>query len=140
MAFLDLIITNLHKLYDFPIITTPLGSSNHNSVRWLPKAKNSPDNSTVSARKRLVRRYPQSGINTFGRWATTLDWFKDLGPNPTVDELAASFTFQLTAAIDRIFPLKTIKHVLSYKPWITPAIKRLIQDRQKVFHSRNVSL
>ena len=60
---MDLIIANLHKLYEIPIITAPLGSSDHNSVRWLPKSNNCVDNLMISTDKHLVRRYPQSGIN-----------------------------------------------------------------------------
>ena len=33
-AFLDFIITNFHKFYDTPVITAPLGSSDHNTVLW----------------------------------------------------------------------------------------------------------
>ena len=40
-------------------------------------------------------------------------------------------------AIDRIFPPKLVKFHHSDKPWVTPAIKTLIRDRQKAFHSRN---
>lgn len=109
-AILDLIITNLYNLYENPIITVPLGSSDHNSVRWLPKLKKVLDDLTISTCKRKVRRYPQSSIDAFGTWAATQDWFEDLGLNPIVDELAISFTSQLTVAIDRIFSLKTIKH------------------------------
>ena len=94
----------------------------------------------VKTVKRLVRRYPRLGIDAFGRWITSHGWFSELGPNPTVDDLAISFTTQLTEAIDRIFPLKTLKCHQSDKPWITPAIKLLIQDRQKAFHSQNISL
>ena len=55
----------------------------------------------------------------------------------TVDDLATSFTSQFVQAIDRIFPPKLVKFHHSDKPWVTPAIKTLIRDRQKAFHSRN---
>ena len=138
-AVLDLIVTNLHNLYSSPSVLAPLGSGDHSIVQWLPTSGN---RHRVHAKpvKRLVRRYPRSGIDTFGRWITSHGWFSELGPNPTADELAVSFTTQLTEAIDRIFPLKTLRCHQSDKPWITPAIKLLIQDRQKAFHSRNTSL
>ena len=68
------------------------------------------------------------------------DRFGELGPNPTVDDLTVSFTSHLVEAIDRIFPLKTVKCHPSDKPWITPAIKKLIKDRQKAFHNHNIPL
>ena len=76
----------------------------------------------------------------FGGWITTHDWFHDINPNPTVDGLASSFTSQLTAAVDRFFPLKITKNVLSDKPWITSTIKLRIKERQKAFHFGDVSL
>ena len=82
-------------------------------------AKNT-SNTTIKKNKQFVRRYPQSSINAFGRWITTHDWFHDINPNPTVDDLASSFTSQL--------------------PWINPAIKLMIKERQKAFHSCDVSL
>ena len=62
------------------------------------------------------------------------------GPTPTADDFTAAFTSQLTGAVDRKFPLKTLKCNHSGKPWIAPAIKLLIKDRQKAFHSPNLPL
>jgi hypothetical protein len=57
-----------------------------------------------------------------------------------VDDLTTSFTSQFVQAIDRIFPPKLVKFHHSDKPWVTPAIKTLIRDRQKAFHSRKLPL
>ena len=77
-------------------------------------------------------------MDAFGRWASTHDWFRDLELNPNADSLAFSFTKDLNEAIDRIFPLKKVSLHWNDKPWITPAIKQLIADRQKAFHSQNI--
>ena len=90
--------------------------------------------------ERSVRSYPRSAVNVFGRWAALYDWFSELGARPTVDDFTSSFTSHSTDSINRIVPLKTIKCHQSDKPWITPAIKLLIKDRQKVFHNRNIPL
>ena len=50
--------------------------------------------------------YPRSGMDAFGRWASTYNWFGELEPNPTTDCLAFSFTNRLTETVDRIFPQK----------------------------------
>ena len=127
----------MHDLYSSPTIHAPLGSSDHNIVLWQPSLthRQSP---WVKSPKRLVRHYPRSGIDAFGRWVTTHDWFTELGHNPSVDDLASSFTTQLTDAINRIFPVKTIKLHGTDKPWITPELKLMIKDRQKAFHSGNI--
>ena len=83
-------------------------------------------------------RYPRSGMDAFGRWASTHDWFGELEPNPAADWLTASFTKDLNEAIDRIFPQKKISLHWNDKPWITPTIKQLIADRQKAFHTQNI--
>ena len=88
--------------------------------------------------KRLVRWYPLSQVNAFGRWLCTHNWFSDVGPSPSADEMAISFSYHLTSAHDRFFPLKSVKCHYSVKPWMTSSIKQLIRDRQKAFHSGNV--
>ena len=136
-AILDLIVTNLHNLYSSPTIHALLGSSDHNIVFWQPSLahRQSP---LVNPPKRLVRHYPRSGIDAFGRWVTTHDWFTDLGPSPSVDDLVSSFITQLIDAIDRILPVKTIKLHGTDKPWITPELKLMIKDWQKAFHNGNI--
>ena len=140
-AILDLILTNLHDLYDRPDILVPLGSSDHSIVYWPPSVDSTSSHSTQGKSvKFLTRRYSRSRIDAFGRWVTTQNWFCDLEPNPTVDTLAVSFTNQLIEGIDRIFPQQTSTRHYTDKPWITPAIKQLIKDRQKAFHGQNTTL
>lgn len=136
-AILDLILTNMHNLCSSPTTHAPLGSSDHNIILWHPSQVHRPSPG-VKSTQRLMRHYPRSGIDAFGRWATTHEWFIDLGPSPSVDDLASSFTIQLTDAIDRILSVKTIKLHRTDKPWITPELKLMIKDRQKAFHSGNI--
>ena len=139
IKILDLIITNLHTLYDKWRILAPLGSGDHSIVLWLPIAKDSTSRENITKpMKRLVRRYPLSQVNAFGRWLCTHNWFSDVGPSPSADEMAISFSYHFTSAHDRSFPLKSVKCHYSDKPWMTPSIKQLIRDRQKAFHSGNV--
>ena len=87
-AILDLIITNLYQLYQSPHILAPLGSSDHNIVHWQPsKDRANRGKSKVESNKQLIRRYPRSGMDAFGRWASTHDWFGELEPNPAADRL-----------------------------------------------------
>lgn len=137
-ATLDLTITNLSNLYGIPQTLAPLGSSDNNIVAWTPCSENANHRSYAKPVKRFIRRYPRSGA--FGRWVTAHDWFGELGPNPKVNDLTVSFTSHLLEAIDRIFPLKTVKCHPSDKPWITPAIKKLMKDRQKAFHNHNIPM
>ena len=83
--------------------------------------------------RRHLRTYPQSGLDAFGRWISDTEWFSDLN-EPTVDDLTESLTSSLTSAIQRFFPLKSVRTHYTDKPWITPAIKKLVYARQKAFH------
>ena len=112
-AILDLIITNLQSCYKTPDIFAPLGVSDHNSIMWIPK-----DKSNVCV-KRVVRRYPESGLKGFGSWAGRNEWFSEVGSSPSTHDLALSLTADVGAAIDRFFPVKTVRFHPTDKPWIT---------------------
>ena len=45
-----------------------------------------------------VRRYPESGLNGFGLWAGLNEWFHGLGPSPSENDLASSFTADVNGA------------------------------------------
>ena len=62
-AILDLIITNLHQLYQSPHIRAPLGSSDQYIVYWHPSNDRvNEEKHQVKSTKQLVRRYPRSGM------------------------------------------------------------------------------
>ena len=131
-SILDCIITNLKSFYKTPDIHAPLGSSDHNTILWTPKNILNKNNNTCN--KRTVRQYPQSALNGFGLWSIRNQWFSELEPSPSSNELALSFTKDLNTAIDNFFPVKTIRSHPTDKPWITGHIKQLIKKRQRAFH------
>ena len=92
-AILVLIITNIHKFYEAPVITAPLRSSDHSTVIWSPCSTNS--NCSNKCIKRSARRFSQSGINGYGLWVSLNNWFSELGPNPFVDDLTESYKPQV---------------------------------------------
>ena len=140
-SILDLIITNLFHLYEKSHVLAPLGTSDHNSVRWSPRVNLRSKNHSQGTAKRPVRLFPRHAVNAFGRWVSTHNWFGGLDLiNPSVDKLVSSFTADLTSAVDRFFPMKSMKFHHSDKPWITPSIKMLVKERKKAFHSQNTPL
>ena len=138
-AILDLIVTNLHCFYQSPNVSAPLGSSDHNSIVWLPDRCNNVINNNKGV-ERFIRHFPKSGMRGFGSWAAGHSWFHSLGPTPTVDDLVQSFTSDVRGAMDNRLPQKAIKCHPTDKPWITPDIKDLIKLRQRAFHSGNINL
>ena len=112
------------------------GTSDHNSVRWLPRVNLKSKNHSQGTAKRPVRLFPRHAVNAFGRWVSTHNWFGGLDLiNPSVDKLVSSFTADLTSAVyvDRFFPLKSMKFHHSDKPWITPSIRNACQRTPKGF-------
>lgn len=132
-AILDLIVTNLHGMYEDPDILAPLRTSDHNIVHWRPVSKDVRNSSSLNSKstKYLRRFYPRSGIDSFGCWMCPNNWFANLSVDPSVDELVCDTNFSslVTGAIDKIFPLKTMRLHPTDKLWITTSIKQLIQDR-----------
>ena len=106
---LDLIITNLHHHYFKPIVNANLGCSDHSSVHWSPNAARASATCEPTAHKRLVRRFPQSSINAFGRWISSHQWFNTIGKSSSVDEMTSSFNTDVAAAVNLFFPLKSVK-------------------------------
>ena len=81
-----------------------------------------------------------SARTAFGRWCCSREWFSDAESNNSASALASSFTNELNSAFDRFFLSKVIRIHDSDKPWMTPALKKLIYQRQKAFHSGNSDL
>ena len=132
---LDLIVTNLHELYNEPSIIAPLSTSDHNVVKWTPSASEGVRSHGKNTSKKHVRRFPQSARDAFGRWCNNHTWFADVKNPESCSELASSFSKHLSSAIDRIFPIKMVKIHFTDKPWMTPSLKQLINKRQRAFHS-----
>ena len=56
---LELIVTNLHNLFDKPCILAPLGSSDHSIVHWIHTVNDNMSKLYTKPIKLLVRRYPR---------------------------------------------------------------------------------
>ena len=120
---LDLIVTNLEALYSKPVVLAPLGSSDHNIVKWSNKTNAlKTDNKSI---KKNIRSFPMSARVAFGRWCCSREWFSDAESINSATALASSFTNELNSAVDRLFPSKVIRIHNSDKPWMTPALKKL---------------
>ena len=72
------------------MILAPLGTSGHNINVWVPHTD--VDNLDNKCVKRSVRRYPRSGLDAFGRCASTNVLLNVTGENSSVANLTESFT------------------------------------------------
>ena len=78
-----------------------------------------------SISKRIVK---PSSKSSFGRWLLYTDW-SFLQVLPTCMEILSTFESLLIFSVNRFFPLRKIKKHPTGKPWITPELKTLIQQR-----------
>ncbi|XP_072041244.1 uncharacterized protein [Amphiura filiformis] len=121
-SILDKIVTNLSTFYNTPIVSAPIGTSDHRTVLWTPKDHEIRSNS-VHIRK--VRPLKDSNLREFGRWITSHTWTEVTEAANTGDKTSA-FYKTLNSAIQHHFPCRKVKLHVHDKPWITPAIKSLI--------------
>ena len=131
-ATLDLILSNLQPFYAPTSILAPLGTPDHNIVKWGPSTRSNGCHNKVKNRNStcLVRRYPRTARESFGRWIIKQDWSHNVSAHPySANELDSSFTQKISQAMEIFFPTSVVKSHYSDKPWMTSSIKKLIAKR-----------
>ncbi|XP_071944778.1 uncharacterized protein [Antedon mediterranea] len=134
-AILDLIITNLSKYYNNPVIQSPIGLSDHNVVVWLPKYYQHKIHRTLKKTNRLM---PAHAIQQFGEWITQYPWTEVVNMS-NLQEKANAFYSILDVKINKFFPLKSFRLHSSDKSWMNRVVKDLILKRQKCFANEGKS-
>ena len=129
----DISYYKLAHYYSIPIVTAPLGTSRTTDHCNVKMSVNDHSEIKSGSSKRFVRRFTRSACDAFGRWCSSHNWFT--GNEQSATELATSLTTTLCSAIDSFFPLKVVDIHNTDKLWMTPALKRLIIERQQAFHS-----
>ncbi|KAI8502148.1 hypothetical protein Bbelb_197360 [Branchiostoma belcheri] len=133
-ATLDLLITNLHSYYSEPIVQDPLANSDHRVVTMEPK------NRTVTNKlvRRVCRPTPGSSLRYFGQWITSYQW-SEVYKAPTTREKSQAMYSTLQSKINEFFPVKCVRLHHLDKPWMTPAIKSLLNARQQAYASNDLT-
>ena len=132
---IDIILTNLQKFYQVPIIVPPVAPddptkgvpSDHSTPLAIPLSDNLHCN-TREFKTRTFRPVPDSGIEKFGAWLKTEDWNflnDEANPSKQVDDMEDTFKKKL----DAFLPERTIRTSNDDLPFITAELKYL--DRRK---------
>ena len=103
---MDIIITTLSQWYQEPEILPPVGTSDHSSVLWRPKARSMINIPPPSATYK--RAMPDSAIRSFGRWISSYSWKPVLDATSTQAK-ADTFYSILEQQIEAHFPSKKCK-------------------------------
>ena len=73
-----------------------------------------------------------SQLREFGVWIQDEDWSNVLSAENTQQKADALFE-SLRGAIDRFFPMQTVKVHHNNKPWMLQKVKDLLKKRQVAF-------
>ncbi|KAI8483414.1 hypothetical protein Bbelb_388770 [Branchiostoma belcheri] len=123
-ATLDVILTNLKSLFDTPVVTNPIGTSDHRAVWWQPRSGPHMPNKTKEV---VVRPLRDSGIRALGQWITTHNWSEVLQCE-SVEAKTVAFYSTLNSAIEAYFPL------------MSTYLKNLIHRRQHAYSNGHMVL
>lgn len=127
---LDLIISDLSEQYLPPQPLPPVGRSKHLSIFWSPAPTTTQQRGTTT---RTYRPLTDSAVRQFGQWVVRYPWTEVL----TVDDVCTkwdNYVSTTTQAYHHFFPTKRMTMHSSDVPWITPRVKRLMQQRNRAFY------
>ena len=134
---LDKILTNMPTLYPPPSIIGNIASSDHDTVLAVPQVTSAwkpPTCSTI-----LTRPVDHQKKCHLGTTLQNVRWEQMYNLN-TAEEQYEFFESALNSAIDNCLPRIEKRLYSNDKPWITPAFKTLISQRQKAKLQGNTTL
>ena len=84
------------------------------------------------------RHFNDEAQEEFGRWIITHDW-SDVFLAQSSNDKAKAYQSHIDSAMERFFPLRTVRRKSSDLPWINKAIKKKIRRRKKVYRKEGRS-
>ena len=131
---LDLVLTNLHQMYDNNgvEILPPFGLSDHNVVLLHPKVRSyqeGPSRKVITKRDTRISRKLE-----LVRYLNSINWsiFDSL---ENCEDKLELMTNLIINGLNHIMPIERVKVHVNDCPWITPNFKELIRHRQNAFIS-----
>ena len=134
---LDKIIMNCDKFYLPVTIMSPLGKSDHNCVVLNPV--DSIVRSKGNIKRKINRPLPDSGLRSFGQWITHHSW-SDVLQLSDPSEKCALLIDTTMSKLDEFLPIKEVQIRNDDKPWMTPQLKAIINEREKAFQKKDKTL
>ena len=130
-ATLDLILSDLSHQYQPPLPLPPIGRSNHLSIIWRPAPTTSVPKSSVT---RTHRPMPDSAVRDFGQWVTHHPWTEVTGAED-VNIKWGNYVTTTMQAYHHYFPVRKVTVHPSDAPWMSPRIKRLLRQRNRLYYT-----
>ena len=139
---LDVIIMNLNKYYNSPIIAPPIcpddpesGKPSDHSVPICSPHTNPNIPSVRTWKYHTYRPLPDSSVRKLGQWITAETW-GGLSQCQTATELASSFEHLLKSNLDKFCPTKTTKISSQDKPYFNSELKKLHRLKSREYSKR----
>ena len=126
---LDLILTNMSDFCNTPLVISPIGRSDHDSVLCSYK-----EGKTKNVLTKVdIRQGNNAAKSAFGMWLSHCNWTV-LYYTISCEQKLDLFQDVISTGLDCFLPTKTVKLHDKDKPWIIPEYKKIIETRQKAFH------
>ena len=78
------------------------------------------------------RHFNDDSVEQFRSWVVMHDWAEVLS-SETTDIKAEEYQRMVVGAVERFFPLRTVKRKSSDPPWMNKKVAKMIEDRKKLF-------
>ena len=125
---LDLILTNLKEYYASPIKLSPLGLSDHVTVKVLPLSRQTIFKSKTSIKTRDIRPTKRLAMRTYLEAVniqTLVDNELTCGEKTTMLEKIVSL------GMNSVLPMKNKTIITNEPPWLNKNLKKMIRARQE---------
>ena len=144
-AILDVIITNLHNLFQPPRTLEPIDNDTDNSgkpsdhlVVVMEPLTN--ENPTRTKRYRTIkhRPFPDSAIREMGQWVQSQTW-QEIFLQEDVNLKAQKFEEIIMEKVNLFCPEETLKLSENDKPWVDPKLIQLDRQQKREYNKRKRS-
>ena len=85
------------------------------------------------------RQYSDEARDAFGGWVVLHDWMEVITAEGS-HEKAVAYQATIDSAMDRFFPLRTVRKKSTDLPWMTKGIKKKIRRRKRIYRKEGFSL
>ena len=142
---LDVLIMNLGRFYNSPIITPPIGPddpdagkvSDHSVPVCIPHTDRFKPPVRVYRHQRY-RPLPDSRVRQFGQWITAEKW-DQISDNLSPSEQVAQFESLVGEKLDEFCPEEVMKLGSQDKPWVNLELKKLHRLRSREYIKKGQS-
>jgi hypothetical protein len=125
-TILDLMLTDIHKFYQVPLVLAPIGTSDHCTIIWSlqEQMKHKQKSKWIN-----VRPLKSSLLQAFEQNISEYNWSPVLNAS-CINDKVSKFLEITTEMVEAFFPLKSVKIQVDNKPFLNGRIKQLYRTQR----------